>query len=445
LHIAAAIESLQRESRVKKSNRNSRLQSERCRRIGLQVLYSRCQLKKALLVGSGKHSGKWSSVRSNAKRLMDDALMHHEQSIEILENRERWTQPLPLEDIPTDLQLKVASKDMDPRLRTNGETVWSSAMSLKLHQKVPRVDSRVAVGMARKGHVLQHGDTVYIVSEKNYSLAMLLEYDIHRIDDGRLIVKAHFPMTPLSSIDFFGLIYGLVQDGDVPRQLSIVKVSLRWTFSDAHRLHRIVVGQSAEFDLPKEIATQPRPARPQRPRRPPGGGHDPVEEGGDAEAAEGDAGPGPADADDAPPDAAADELAAEAAASDSELLTDEFLDALADALVGRKHGLGSDEGEDKSAAWAAEDAKASGEAVVNRRDRAVVAKAAQKGRISVAKVAARAEASSSSDGHLVPDESFAEAALHEALEIGGPEGGEEDEPPAHDLSGPSPEKAYLSL
>jgi hypothetical protein len=317
---------------------------------------------------------------------------------------------------------------MDPRLRVTKVSTWATAMSLKLHKIQSTTDAEVAFGIVDKGRDLLEGDTVFLVSEKNYSLAMLLEYNIVKVDDGdSLIVKPRFPMVPVSSVDIFTVLYELVNelaDEDKWFKPSVVKVVLRWTFSETNRLHAIVLNQSPVFDLSK-IEVVPR--APRAPRAAPcggapGGAHGDGRGGGPDRGHEDHGGLGGDDGlstDDAPPPDA------DASASEVDVFDEAFLDAVAFALTERKYGLGSDEAEDHAPAWAAADAAQSGEALVSRNERAKVAKAAKAGSISVAKVAALAEASPTGP----TEEAFAEAALQEALQVGGGEPEDEEQDP----------------
>jgi hypothetical protein len=377
-------------------------------------------VKKALNVGSGKSSHKWSSVRGSAKRLLDEALSQGDQPRELLEDTTRWAQPEHV-DLPTDSDIKFASRSMDPRLTVTPTSVWASAMSLKFHQCQKTVDCRVGYVIVLKGTPITSGDTIFLAAEKNYSLSMLVEYNTARVEGYGLIVKPRLPLSAISPIEFFSIMYDTVHsDLWVP---SLVRASLRWTYSADHGVHALVVGEAPEFDLARvHVAPRARPSAR-------GGSKGSPDDGGDgtgAESGEGkgsDESIGTGDADGPPPDAAELE-----GSGGVEVMGEEFLEALAAELAARAHGLGADEAEDIAEAATAEVAKSSGEAFVRRRERAIVEKAAKSGRISVKRVAARAEAELGSlvHGPATADEQLVEAVLHEVLSIGEDKGTSSD-------------------
>ena len=96
-----------------------RIQSERCRNIGLELLSSRVGTKKTLLVGTGGSKSKWTASRARVKAVLDEAMANHDGALEVLADQDRWVSPssTPSADLPSKADVVAAQVAMDPRLQ----------------------------------------------------------------------------------------------------------------------------------------------------------------------------------------------------------------------------------------------------------------------------------------------------------------------------------------
>jgi hypothetical protein len=158
-----------------------RQQSERCRRISLPLLSSRCNLKKFLNVGTRGASTRWSVLKPRAEILLKELLNQHAAAQEIIAEDNRWA-VAPPHEFPADIEQRIKLCSPAPM----PARAWATSYSMYLHHCCPAMDVRHFIMISditeteagdEDGTVFVRNITkksCYFICDKNYSQSTLL-------------------------------------------------------------------------------------------------------------------------------------------------------------------------------------------------------------------------------------------------------------------------------
>jgi hypothetical protein len=109
-----------------------------CRRapnIALPLVSARCNLKKAMNVGSSKSLSRWQLVRPSAARVLQEALDGQQYASAVTDDAQRW-QPASRATVPPSSDLDASEFVLNPALRPDHAWKWAAAQNTAYFNRV---------------------------------------------------------------------------------------------------------------------------------------------------------------------------------------------------------------------------------------------------------------------------------------------------------------------
>lgn len=207
---------------------------QRCRCISLPLLSARSNCKKELKVGVRGAPTKWSGVKKEALLMVQDSVENYRAAFEkVLSDPDRFSCSIDCErqrdidngfNLPADEQITswasaaVRKQNTIPGLTFACEVdtadasdearAWGYVQSVRLHRMKQSISAETCVALGSltdkdsRGHVIQ--STAWMITDKNYSLAMLTKLQVIPVSDCRqdLIEAAAMCNPPGTQVDF---------------------------------------------------------------------------------------------------------------------------------------------------------------------------------------------------------------------------------------------------
>jgi len=242
--------------------------SERSKNIGLPLLSARCNIKKALGVGSRNASKSWDSIAAPALSILNECCEHSDDQSIFTEDR--WATPKPIRGLPErTAEVKRVMKMVRPNLNLTQSWLWASVQAVLWNKFCKQPDSRVAFAIVPAG-LTPYDCSLHFCAEKYYSLASTVKVEFEPLsirfqvgDDHCRVVRVPNPLSEQYSTNMtllqnhYDNVHMMAVDGSHPNRFSLWSVVLKWHYNSDLRVF-------ATVHDPKELFT----LKPMKPRAP---------------------------------------------------------------------------------------------------------------------------------------------------------------------------------
>ena len=211
--------------------------TQRCRGISLQLLDARCNIKKAIGVGTRGASTKWSCLRERAQHVLDD-VVDNMSSAGDAHVDDRWAVPPPSEGLLASGALQNRMLHHMPHLAASEEFKWAFRQSLKLHRFLWVAGATECVHISTTDRAsVAPGDYVWFVSEKDRTLGMMTRCSVSRdpLKSRAFRVSLCVPLVCMPIVEVFQTYYAQAHTAGECRP-AVSKHQLVWRYNpgDAH-------------------------------------------------------------------------------------------------------------------------------------------------------------------------------------------------------------------